>query len=386
MNMKRLFSDLWWDIKNLYPKRSIFAVSCFLISIVAAISFYLCRMNLYDQQAAQRWSEQERYTQLSCFYPVQDVNDEYQFLSIHHQIVKELENAAIDYEGHGKSFVDAYSVLGEVTMKTSLGSVTVDTYGVSDDFFFIHPVQLSYGAYFDDTMLMDDGVILDEGTAWKLYGSSDVIGMSVEINGMNYYIRGVVKSQQGHFYEAAGLEKSCCFIPFSMFDKIAVKTGGYTYEAIMPEPVEGFAKEIFTRVIADTEGRLEIVENSLRFSFDSMKNVLLDFGIRSMSQKGIIFPYWENVARAVEDVCSVIWLIQVTTGVGAILFFIMFVYIEWKKHKPKVKDVMYFLSDKKDCFIDAIHNRRNKCNIEKNKGRNFKKKEKEGVKNEKKVD
>ena len=160
----------------------------------------------------------------------------------------------------------------------------------------------------------------------------------------------------------------------------------YGYEVIMPEPVEGFAKEIFNRVIADTDGRLEIVENSVRFSFESMKNVLLDFGIRSMSQKGIIFPYWENVARAVEDVCSVIWLIQVTTGLVAILFFIVFVYIEWKKHKPNAGDVVHFLSYKKDCFIDAVQNRRNRSCIEKNTGRKFKRKEKEGVKNEKKVD
>lgn len=335
--MKKLFNELWWDITNRYQKRSILTMCCLLICMFSTVGFHLCKLDLYDQQGAARWSSQERFAQLGCFYPAQDICDEYQFLSMHYQLQKELENAAIDYQSQGKSFVDAYSVMGEVTMKTSHGSVTVDTYGVSDDFFLIHPVQLVYGAYFDDTMLMDDGLILDEGTAWKLYGSSDVIGMPVEINGVNYYIRGVVKQQQGHFYEAAGLNQSCCFVPFSVFDKIAIKTGGCTYEVILPEPVEGFAKDIFTKIIADTEGRLEIVENSSRFSFDAMKEVLLDFGIRSMSQKGLIYPYWENVARATEDVCSILWLLQVTTGMIVIVFVVIFVYVEWKRHKPDAR-------------------------------------------------
>ena len=88
----------------------------------------------------------------------------------------------------------------------------------------------------------------------------------------------------------------------------------------MPNAVDGFAKGIVEKVLNDTTQQIEVVENSARFSFDAKKEVVMDFGVRSMSRNSIIYPYWENIARATEDVCSVLFLLQmISLGMVVIL-------------------------------------------------------------------
>lgn len=335
--MKRFLRDLWQDLQQNYRRRMLVIFCSALVFLVAAVTSYFLTDNLYDQQGAKRWSEEDDYAQLSCFYPVQETRDEYSFINMHYQLADELKKAAVsEEETEAKLFVDAYSVLGEVSMTTEHGSSTVNTYGVSDDFFLIHPVELLSGSYFDDEMIMGDGVILDELTAWELFGSYDVSGMPIEVNGVNSYVRGVVRQQKGHFYEAAGLYKSNCFMPFSTFENLARKTGGYSYEVIMPNRVSGFAKGIFETVVGvGEEEEKEVIENSSRFESDHMKEVIKSFGIRSMSQKGIIYPYWENVARAIEDICSILWLLKTIAAIVFIIFSIHVILKQWKKRKPE---------------------------------------------------
>lgn len=356
--MKRFLKDLWLDLKTRYRRRMLIILVCFLLGITATAVKYFLTEDLYDQQGAKRWSEEKDYAQLSCFYPAQDVYPENTFIDRHYALASELKTAAVETDEEAKLFVDAYSVLGEVTMTTSHGTVTVNTYGVSDDFFLFHPMELLSGSYFDDEMLMGDGVILDEGTSWKLFGSSDVEGMTLEVNGEPSYVRGVVRQPGGHFNEAAGLSKSNCYIPFSTFENMAEKTGGYTYEVLMPNKVEGFARGIFDTVVGGENEDMEVIENSARFGFDHMKEVAKNFGIRSMSQKGIIYPYWENVARAIEDICSILWLIQLITAVIFAVLVIHIVYRQWKKRKPPKGSFLRWIENKKENWTQRQNKRK----------------------------
>ena len=362
--MKQFFKELWWDLTRYYRRRFITIIVCAVLFLASFLTFHFLTADLYDQQGAARWSEEGDYAQLSCYYPVQEEHDEYDFVSLHHTLENELKLASLEETEQARLFVDACSVLGEVTITTSHGSSTVNTYGVSDDFFLFHPVELLTGSYFDDEMLMGDGVILDERTAFELFGSYNVEGMTVDINGTSSYVRAVVRQEQGHFYEAAGLEKSYCFIPFATFLKLAQKTGGYTYEAIMPNQVEGFAKGIFEKVVSDENKSREIIENSSRFQSKHLKQVLYDFGVRSMSRKGIIYPYWENVARAMEDICSFLWITEVITGCVAVLLMILFIYKEWKKRKPSKKAVSRFFERIRDRGLERIRKRKQKDSLD----------------------
>jgi len=142
-------------------------------------------------------------------------------------------------------------------------------------------VTLLAGSYFDEEMLMEDGIILDEDAAFQLYGSNDVVGMPVYIGDQSFYIRGVVERAVGYLEEAAGLESSLCYVPVQTLLELGVVEGSYTYEVLMPNPVDGFAKNILVTALNDTENKLEIVENSSRFSPSARKKLALSKSLRT---------------------------------------------------------------------------------------------------------
>ena len=314
--MKQFGVKIRTDLFTRYRKGFIIWALCLVLFVMATILSWFCRQDLYDQQAAARWSEDDDYAQLSCFYPVTEQPTDYDFQSLHHSVEQALKNASMQSETEGaKLFIDAYSMTGSLTLSTDNADMEVKAVGVTEDFFLFHPVSLLEGSYFDENMLMLDGIILDEDAAFTLYGSNNVVGMPVFIGNAQYYIRGVVKRDEGYFSGKAGLDSSLCYVPAETLLERGLVEGSYTYEVLMPNPVEGFAKGILETALNDIEGRLEVVENSARFLPEARKEILLDYAVRSMSSKGIIYPYWENVARAMEDIVAAFYALQMITFV-----------------------------------------------------------------------
>ena len=177
---------------------------------------------------------------------------------------------------------------------------------------------------------MMDGIILDEDAAFTLYGSNDVVGMPVFVGNSQYYIRGVVERDDSFMSKKAGLDSSVCYVLAETLLNLGVVEGSYTYEVLMPNPVDGFAKDILIKALNDTEGRLEVVENSARFLPEARKEILWDYAVRSMSSKGILYPYWENVARAMEDIAAVLYAVQMVTFVLAVALTLWYIWYRFK--------------------------------------------------------
>ena len=249
-----------------------------------------------------------------------------------------LKKASIEAEAEDvKHFVDAYSVSGTLNIASGNQEMEVKAVGVSDNFFLFHPVTLLQGSYFDEHMIMKDGVILDEDAAFRLYGSNDVVGMPLYIGNEQFYIRGVAKKADGYFEKKAGLTSSTCYVAVETLEKYGITEGSYTYEVVMPNPVDDFAEGIIKSALNDTEQKIEVVENSARFSFNAKKEVVLDFGVRSMSRNSIIYPYWENIARATEDVCGILFIIQTTSVLVSAGLLIIYLWKQYKERKRSLR-------------------------------------------------
>lgn len=329
--MRQIGGKTWLDLSGRYKKGFfIWGICLVLFGLITFLSWW-SRHDLYDQQTAARWSEENNFAQLSCFYPVTIQPTDYDFQNLYHTIEDALKEASMETEGE-KLFVDAYSMTGSLTISSDNGTMEVKAVGVTDNFFLFHPVRLLQGAYFDENMLMKDGIILDEDAAFTLYGSNDVVGMPVYIGNASYYIRGVVERESGYLAKAAGLETSVCYVPADTLLTLGTVEGSYTYEVLMPNPVDGFAKETLATALNDTEGTLEVVENSSRFSANARKEILLDYATRSMSSNGIIYPYWENVARATEDITAALYLVQMITFV---IFVVLTLWYIWHRYKNR---------------------------------------------------
>ena len=61
------------------------------------------------------------------------------------------------------------------------------------------------GEFFSDEYLMKDYIVLDKGTAWKLFGALNVTGMTVEIGGVPFIVAGVYEPMDIPLAKEAGL-------------------------------------------------------------------------------------------------------------------------------------------------------------------------------------
>lgn len=282
-----------------------------LVALITATNIQKNR--LYDQTAAGRWGE--GMSQYSILFPVKsNPEDTYYFLELAHKLEDELEKSGISDtlypDEEGIAFLQALSIEGTIVMSTDRGNVTSDAMGVDKDFFIVHPMELLYGSYITDDDLMKDGIVIDEDCAWNLFGAFDVVGKQVEISGIPHYIKGVVHKPDDRFSKAAGLDRSLCFVSLDSMTEYGSICGSYDYELIMPNPVDRFADNIIEKTLGDTSGRIAVINNTARYETGKMFGILKDFGIRSMNGKGIVYPYFENVARAWEDVFAALLIMK----------------------------------------------------------------------------
>lgn len=180
---------------------------------------------LYDQQLPLYWSSDGKpYAQISVFFGESEEVSKLQVDDFRNQIreqIKELPSKdAAQKEARQKDWKDAYSRFGDMTIERGKTSVEVTAYGCGGYFFLFHPLTMLSGAYFKEEDVMHDRVILDEESAWRLFGSGDVAGMTVTISGKEYRIAGVFSMPESKAFDQARKSRPVCFLPFDTFSKI----------------------------------------------------------------------------------------------------------------------------------------------------------------------
>ncbi len=304
------------------------AVDILLILITAFICFRQSERvkRIYSQQAAERWESKDmEFAEVSVYYSNARNSGKKEIEEIRNNIMKKLdEDELLDSSSPSdkRAFIDAYSGFTEMRVEKGDNQITGKIYGVSDDFFLIHPIPLLAGNYInpvEKTNEIGDGIdpyqiILDENMAWNLFGSVDVAGMKVWINGKVFTVMGVVEASQNKTEEMAYGNFDAAFIPFAAFDKMKQKVSINCYEAVLPEPIKGYAQSAIgkaTDIVVDPEeendgteprstlsfGDSEVVINTGRFGVSALYKYLKNKKYMSMHTTEIAYPYWENVAR-----------------------------------------------------------------------------------------
>lgn len=317
--------------------RKVLVLAAFVLStiLLACVERGLTS-SLSTQQLATRWSEEEPFAQLACYFTGETGFSVDQIQSVERKLVTAMEEASITStnENGGRNWIDAYSSQGELTIASNRASASVRAFGVGGDFFQFHPLTLLSGNYFDATDENTDGVILDEVVAWQLFGSNDVAGMEIEINGAVYPVRGVVRSDTGLFSEAVKEEAATIYVSY---DILAGQYGGELsvdcYEVLVANPVDEFGKATLNNALGMEEDDYELIECSARFDLLHRIDVIKNFGIRSMTTQNIVFPYWENRARGYEDISALFLVLEVVCMVYPVFFLLQSAYRLWKKRK-----------------------------------------------------
>ena len=321
-----------FTILNKLSKKQMIWFSVVLISLilfaVLTMTANSLKASLDDQRAALRWSEDGGFAQVSCYFADSESLSLNDIMSFRNQIGKNLREASFANENSGgRLYIDAYSSIGEVTIKSNRSSLDTKAIGIGGDFFLFHPLHLVSGAYFSGHDLMKDAVILDEEAAWQLFGSSDIAGMPVMIGGVPHYVRGVIRRESGRLWAATGLNSGVAYISAESLAAYGRTAGIQQYEIVMPNPVTGFAYRVALEKFGYNEAQMLVVDNSARFGLEPLIKVIAAAGTRSMQSDTIRFPYWENYARGFEDILAFMLVFQglflgIAGIVGSVMLFL----------------------------------------------------------------
>lgn len=327
-----------------------------LILICAAILFEGVERGLgrqlSTQQAAAEWSEKKNYAQITCFFSEEAGMTRNMIVPIEYQLRNALQEASEDTsDENGRNLVDCYSSETSLTLYSDRSSITARAFAVGGDFFTFHPLKLLSGNYFDGEDLNDDGVILDENVAWQLFGSNNVAGMYVEINGVQYPVRGVVESDSGYFSKAVDEEAATVYVSYGIVESSG-SSSSYTdgndisgmgsgsttatidsYEILIKNPVQRFGYNALKEATGLDESQYVMVENSTRFGVKNRLEILRNFGVRSMSTKKITYPYWENRARGYEDIAALLLVLEGLCLIYPVLYACGRLHFFWKHKK-----------------------------------------------------
>lgn len=325
------------------------AVSITAGLILTAAGSSLAKSQSYNQ-AAQRWDSSGGYTQLSCFFTEDAGFTVDNTKGVLADLLSQLKNVGVVPEDGQNLIPTAYSVdAGTMTIRSdTTGRSEAKVTAAGGDFFIFRDFTLLNGAFFTDSDIMQDGAVIDRRLAWSLYGSTDIAGMNIYINGTKFYIAGVIEdpktkeeiktagdSPRAYIsYDGAKLLNGgtaySADIPGGADDGSSMKKIN-CYECLIPNPVENYAYNSFKDYFAGAyKDKSQVVNNSERFSPSKRAKAYKKLSSYAVADKPIVYPYWENASRMVEFKLSVIYFFRRWTYIIPVLTALMLLVILWR--------------------------------------------------------
>lgn len=297
-----------------FTKRVLIVNAALLVLALVCLTVSLSLSGaLESQKAAARWAgeDAESYAQLSCFMSGGDSVDLGQIYTFRQALETRLTEEALEEPENARQYTDAWSAVRSLNVSGAHGSAAAAATAVGGDFFFFHPLRLLSGSYIAEGDYMDDRVVLDRELAWRLYGSDNLAGLTVEIEGVPFVVAGVIDrdrdaaSQKAQSAQNPQSVSMGLYLSYSAYCRLEGADGAIgCYEIVMPEPVRGFAESFMKERFPLGGG--ELVVNSGRFGVKGSWGILRDFGTRSMRLTDVVYPDWENAARYLGDWCALL--------------------------------------------------------------------------------
>ena len=151
----------------------------------------------------------------------------------------------------------------------------------------------------------------------------------------------VIKRDTGRLNRLAGNNESTIYLSYDSLKTDMGELGLNSYEVLFQNPVRDYALNTVKDNITEDELRYEIKQNTGRFNWTKLILNVKNFGSRSMNSKTVVFPYWENMARGLEDImtpiCAVAVIMMAFVIVNLIVLLVR-MYIKRTIHFKDFKD------------------------------------------------
>jgi hypothetical protein len=215
-------------------KRALAAILILMVlSRGLALARTIQRNRLADQNEGKRWAADGSAAQISCFFSedaglTQDSIPELEYNLLHGLEAASITGASLGLPEAVPLLEDCWSASGKIEISHNGVTVSCGAVGTGGAYFLFHPLRLLAGDYYRPGEIMKDRVMLDEETAWALFGSSDIEGQIIEIGGMPHYVAGVYQRDQDYVTRAAGLDGRCVYVSLETLQTYG--SGGFRSE------------------------------------------------------------------------------------------------------------------------------------------------------------
>ncbi|MDE6595228.1 MAG: ABC transporter permease [Oscillospiraceae bacterium] len=333
-------------------------VIALLFFLIMTIFFVRLKDALPDQQVASRWSDDEPYSLVSVYSESNNHMTLNDIFTARVNVEKKLvENSIAAEKENARIWVDAFSSAQElITADAGVSTSEAELIVTGGDFALFHPMNFIYGSFYSEDAIMNDNVVIDEILAWRLYGSSNIVGKPVLIKGKYYFVSGVFRRSGDKNMEKVYGDKPRIFMPYSGYDIISPDKAAdfICYEACLPNAVSGFGKKILTEAMGFEENTDRVMENSTRYSLKNRFGIIRNFGMRSVVDSPVYYQYWENAARITDDKAALLLVMQ---ALGLVLPICTVVYYICKLIRNRKKLVKKAIDAVKSIF-NKINTRR----------------------------
>ena len=312
-------------------RAGILSLAALILLLGATGIFEILRQNtahaLSDQWAAHRW-EKNGYAQISGYFPPGAGDVPGRIYSLTAAVDQAMTDASLESPEGGRLWYCAYSTETDMYARTERDSANLRVTVFGGEYFYIHRPEIVSGNYLSPGGENAGYVFLDERAAWKLFGALHVVGMPVTIGEGEYIVCGVGKVPAGTVYDEAYGEIPRAYI---LFDSPAAKHVGEiaVYEAVLPNPVDGFARDVFETHFAPGDGAV-VVENSSRFTVPALWEYITHMDTLGVRVSPVIYPWWENVAQVAQYRCAALLMAEIVLLSLAVLLCLVWIGIAWK--------------------------------------------------------
>lgn len=272
--------------------------------------------------AGERWSaDGEPYAVITLHTDENSAFSRSRIESFAMSIDSGLLNASIESAENGSAWTYSYFTENMLSVTGTKATSQIQTMAVGGSFFTFHPLDFVYGAPFSYDRALPDGVVLDEDAAWRLFGAIDVVGMTLQIGGRDMTVTGIVqKERDTDGYTRAYGDIPRMYMSYYGYENIYGEGSSITtYEVTLPNPVKGFAMNIFETAVQVNEDTMILRENSARYSIFNRFDRMKELPFMGMRNDRIIYPYFENEMQ-VTDYRTSLWMVfQTASGAGALI-------------------------------------------------------------------
>lgn len=216
---------------------------------------------------------------------------------------------------NARLWADAYSGETAMTASSDGAALNVLATATGGDFFLFHPPEMISGWYYSASDADDTLVVLDEDAAWRLFGGTDIVGLSVELNGHPCTVAGVCAAPETETYG----ETPRVYLALSYAARMGLEIPIASYEAVLPEVVSGFGTDAIQTALALDDKQVELKTLTGRFTLRAGLRSAGELAYRAQRASAIEYPWWENQAVVAEGQNALWGILVLVFGLSAVV-------------------------------------------------------------------